>query len=123
MKIENIITLPADPVRVGSTGVESEAIAQTSTSRNSENTKPRKTLQKENRSADEVRKDLDIINTQLQNMNRSIQFSIDESSHDIVVRVVDKESGKLIRQLPPESLLRLREHMAEISGLIIEEEA
>ncbi len=121
MKIDQIRTQPVIPVRVENAGMESEAIARTSINRESDTTEPRKTLQKGKRSADEIRKDLDVINAQLKIRNRSIQFSIDESSHDIVVRVVDKESGELIRQVPPESLLRLREQMAEISGLIVEE--
>ena len=121
MKIEDIRTQPVTPVRVENAGLESDAIARTSISRASDTTEPRKTFQKEKRSADEIRKDLDAINAQLKIMNRSIQFSIDESSHDIVVRVVDKESGELIRQVPPESLLRLREQLTEISGMIVEE--
>ena len=132
MKIESINTKTADPVRIVSSGVGSEAIAQASTSRNKEVSQPHRALQKETlsaagikkekQSAEEIKKDLDVINSQLKIMNRSIQFSIDDSSHDIVVKVVDKESGEVIRQLPPESAIRLREHMAEAAGLIVEEE-
>lgn len=122
MKIESISTVPVNPVRIGNTGLGSEAIAQASTDRDREITEPRKTLQKEKPSAEEVKKDLDAINTQLKLMNRSIQFSIDEGSHDVVVRLIDKESGEVIKQLPPESILRLRERMAEMSGLMVEEQ-
>ncbi|OQC24905.1 MAG: flagellar protein FlaG [Deltaproteobacteria bacterium ADurb.Bin072] len=62
------------------------------------------------------------MNTQLNIMNRSIQFSIDESSRDIVVRVVDKDTGEVIREVPPESIQKLREKMAELTGLLVEEE-
>ena len=121
MKIESISTVPVDSFRMERAGVGSETIAQASTVRNREVARAQKTLQKETRSAEEIHKDLDAINVQLSILNRSIQFSIDDSTDDIVVSVVDKESGKVIRQLPPESILRLREHMKEISGLIFEE--
>lgn len=122
MKIESTSSIQIDPVRIERIGVELKAITQTSTSQKREVTQPHNVLQKETRSAEEIRKDLDVINNQLKIMNRSIQFSVDDDTHDIVVSLVDKESGKVIRQLPPESVLRLREHMAEVSGLIVEEE-
>ena len=122
MKIESTSSIQIDPVRIERIGVELKAITQTSTSQKREVIQPHNVLQKETRSTEEVRKDLDVINTQLKIMNRSIQFSVDDDTHDIVVSLVDKESGKVIRQLPPESVLRLREHMAEVSGLIVEEE-
>jgi len=120
MRIESITNVPGDSVKIERTGVKSAALAQASISWDREVTQPRKSLKKETRSAEEIKKDLDAINNQL--MNRSIQFSIDESSHDIVVRIVDKETGEVIRELPPESVIRLHEYMAEMSGLLFEEE-
>ena len=122
MKIESMQTLSADPVRFERTRKESGATANSLTFRDNEGTKPQETFQKDSRSADEIRKAVETINTQLEIMNRSIQFSIDERSHDIVVKVVDKESGEVIRQVPPENVLRLREHMEKACGLIVEEE-
>lgn len=122
MRIESITSVPGDSVKIERTGVKSAAIAQASIIREREVPQPRKTFKNETRSAEELKKDLEAINNQLKSMNRSIQFSIDESTHDIVVQVVDKENGEVIRELPPESLVRLREHMAEISGLLVEEE-
>lgn len=122
MRIESITSVPGDSVKIERTGVKSAAIAQASISRDREVPQPRKTFKNETRSAEELKKDLEAINNQLKSMNRSIQFSIDESTHDIVVQVVDKENGEVIRELPPESVIRLREHMAEISGLLVEEE-
>lgn len=121
MKIENMQTLPADPMRFERTAARSEATAPVSTFREGEVRKPEEGLKKDPKSVDEIYKAVEDINNQLQIANRAIQFSIDENSNDIVVKVVDKESGEVVRQLPPESILRLREHMAEISGLLVEE--
>jgi len=129
MKIESINTVTADPIRIGRVGVGSQAIAQASTYQDKEIRQDRKTLQKETRPTEEIKKEteeikkgIEEINNQLAMMNRSIQFSVDESSRDIVVRVVDKESGEVIKELPPESILKLRERMAQLSGLMVEEE-
>lgn len=122
MMIDSINTKAADPIRMVSSVVDSEATAQVSSSGDKEASQPRKAIEKEVRSAEEIKKDLDVINAQMKNMNRSIQFTVDDSSHDIVVRVVDRDSGEVIRELPPESVIRLREHMTEVSGLIFEGE-
>jgi uncharacterized FlaG/YvyC family protein len=120
MKIESTSTVPVDVVRMESTGVGSVANAQASTNHNRAVETPRKSLQKETRSAEEIQKDLEVINDQLKAMNRSIRFSIDEKSDDIVVRVVDRDSGEVIRQIPPESIVRLRDSMIDMAGLIVE---
>jgi flagellar protein FlaG len=103
-----------------STGVGSVANAQASTNRDRAVQLPHKSLQKETRSAEQIHKDLDVINEQLKSLNTSIQFSIDDKSDEVVVRIVDKESGEVIRQIPPESIVRLRDSLKDMSGLIVE---
>jgi uncharacterized FlaG/YvyC family protein len=36
------------------------------------------------------------------------------------VRIVDRDSGEVIRQIPPESIVRLRDSMKDMSGLFVE---
>ena len=50
--------------------------------------------------------------------NTSLEFKIDEQADTPVVVVTDKESGKVIRQIPSEEMLRLRHRMADLVGLI-----
>ena len=38
---------------------------------------------------------------------RSLQFSVDEGSGQVVVKVVDAASGEVIRQIPSEEFLRI----------------
>ena len=52
-----------------------------------------------------------------------IQLSVDEDLNRVVVKVVDSDSGELIRQLPPEDVLQVQRFLNEQSGLILEEEA
>jgi len=120
MKIESTSTVPVDPVRIESPGVVSVVISQASTNRDNGVEHPRKVLQKETRSAEEIHKDLEMINEQLKSSNSSIQFSVDDKSNDVIVRIVDRDSGEVIRQIPPESIVRLRDSMKDMSGLFVE---
>jgi flagellar protein FlaG len=121
MKVEGISTIPVDPIRIEGSGVGSPAIAQTSTNRDTGAVVAQKSLQKEMPSAEEIQRDLDVINAQLETMNRSLQFNIDEKLKDIVVKIVDTKTGETIRQIPPDEVLRLREHFKEMVGLIFKE--
>ena len=47
-------------------------------------------------------------------MSRQLQFSVDDDSGRTVVRVLDKESGDTIRQIPSEEVLALARHMKEL---------
>jgi flagellar protein FlaG len=71
---------------------------------------------------EQVQQGVKEMNSQLNLANHSIRFSIDDESHDLVVKVVDTDTDKIIRQIPAEEILRLREHMKELSGMIVEEE-
>ncbi len=72
--------------------------------------------------AEQVKQGVKEINTQLNLANHAIRFSVDDKSQDLVVKVVDTETDKIIRQIPAEEILRLREHMKDLSGMIVEEE-
>lgn len=47
------------------------------------------------------------INAYIQNEQRDLRFSVDDASGDVVVRVVDRETGDLIRQIPNEIVIDL----------------
>ncbi len=55
--------------------------------------------------------------------HRSLQFSVDESTGRTVIKVIDKESGDVIKEIPPEEALRLAEKIQEMSGLLFDRKA
>jgi flagellar protein FlaG len=68
----------------------------------------------------------------VQNINRTLQasrstsleFSVDQSTRRTVVKVVDKESGDLIRQIPSDAALAIAESIGEFQkGLLLKQEA
>lgn len=61
--------------------------------------------------------------SQVQNIQRDLSFSVDDSTGDVVVRVIDGESGKIVRQIPSEEILRLTERLDEMRSLLFEAKA
>ena len=47
------------------------------------------------------------INQVLQQANRDLEFSVDKETSRVVVKVIDTETGELIRQLPSEETLAI----------------
>ena len=50
-----------------------------------------------------------------QNIDRSLQFKVDDELGVTIVRVVDKETDELIRQFPPEELINLSRRLKELN--------
>ncbi len=49
------------------------------------------------------------------------RFSIHEATRQVMVRVVNVESGKLIREIPPERILDMAAKMMELVGVLLDE--
>lgn len=50
-----------------------------------------------------------------------IEISLEKDINQVIFRVVDKESGDLIRQIPPEKVVELDRFLSGHSGLFVEE--
>ncbi|WP_227767271.1 flagellar protein FlaG [Zhaonella formicivorans] len=53
----------------------------------------------------------------------TFEFSIHEKTKEIMVKVIDKETGELIREIPPEKILDAVAKMWELAGLLVDEKA
>lgn len=49
----------------------------------------------------------------------SVRFERDSASEELVVKIVDQDTDKVIRQIPPKELLKLSQHLKELSGSIV----
>lgn len=49
----------------------------------------------------------DALNAYLASTNHQLRFRLDKASGDVVVRVIDLKNNKVIRQFPPEQMLKL----------------
>jgi len=68
----------------------------------------------------DVVKDINILVHQV--AATKVSFYVDEETGRSVVRVLNKETGEVIRQVPPEELLTLVARMRQLSGLIFSQE-
>jgi flagellar protein FlaG len=63
---------------------------------------------------------LDKVAQQLQDfvgdLNRNIEFSVDEDSGRDVIKVIDKDSGDLLKQYPSEEVLTLVSKLSDMVG-------
>lgn len=58
-----------------------------------------------------------------QTVRRNLEFREDPGSGRMIVSVIDSESGEIIRQIPPERMLRMAAHLEQINGLLLGERA
>lgn len=54
---------------------------------------------------------------------RGLEFDISENDSRIITRVIDRDSGDVIRQIPAEEVLRIAEQLQELRGQFVSLEA
>ena len=64
----------------------------------------------------DVKEAVSNINSQLESSARSIRFQIDDTTNKLEVYIVDKETGEVVRRIPPEASIRLATN-GVLSGL------
>jgi flagellar protein FlaG len=53
--------------------------------------------------------------------NKKLKFEIDGNLDELIVKVIDPETDKVIKELPPKELQRLRLKIKEMIGLLYDE--
>ena len=56
-------------------------------------------------------------------VSNALQFSVDDSTGKTVVKIVDGQTGKMIRQIPSEELLAIAESIDRMQGLLLRQKA
>ncbi|WP_025716550.1 flagellar protein FlaG [Paenibacillus sp. 1-18] len=59
----------------------------------------------------------------LQGPATTLEMSVHEKTHQILVKVLNKDTGELIREIPPEKTLDLVAKMMEIAGILVDQKA
>ncbi len=55
--------------------------------------------------------------------NHQLKFEVDDRSDEIVVKIIDTDSGEVVRQIPPEEILNMRARIDEVIGMMVDEKA
>lgn len=59
------------------------------------------------------------INESLRMAAVGVQFEFDKEADTMIVKVVDVESGELIRQMPSEEVVRISKALGKLQGLLV----
>ena len=62
----------------------------------------------------ELRDMVSELNTQIQAVQRDLSFTLDEGSGKTVIKVLDSDSGEIIRQIPSEEMLAIATYFKEV---------
>ncbi len=58
-----------------------------------------------------------------QTISRDLNFSVDEESGEMVIKVIDSETDEVVRQIPSEEALRIARALDDGSGFLMEAKA
>lgn len=111
MNIETIGTTIASPARVNEPGQQVESKRQAS-----QQSTPSSAEEESKAQPEEL---LSQIKALTEEGVYSVRFEKDTSSEQLVVKIVDQNTDEVIRQIPPEELLKLSKNLKELSGSII----
>ncbi|NQZ53504.1 MAG: flagellar protein FlaG [Piscirickettsiaceae bacterium] len=59
------------------------------------------------------------LNDYVQHLNRNLEFSIDEQSGDTIIKVIDAETKELVRQIPSQEIIDVRNAVDKYRGLLL----
>ncbi|MDD2161194.1 flagellar protein FlaG [Pseudomonas sp. MIL19] len=118
----NGLQQPAIVLRTSSSGSTSPAVnAEQSVAAKAEESVATSTTAEQARQP--VEEAISSIKQFAQSIQRNLNFSLDDTSGRVVVKVTDAMSGDVIRQIPSEDALRLAESLEEARSLLFKAEA
>lgn len=63
----------------------------------------------------------DGLNRTLEAVDKRLKFLVHEETERVYVQVIDKETGEVIKEIPPEKILNLVAQLQKLIGLLIDE--
>jgi len=80
-----------------------------------------KEVQAEKITPEVLKKAIENLNKKLSMLNSQLKIETDNDTGIRVIKVIDKETQKVIRQIPPETVLKIAKYIDEVAGLIFNE--
>ncbi len=73
--------------------------------------------------ASDIRRAIGELTEVLRTTSIGLRFEIDEVTNRVVTKVIDKETGELIRQMPTEEVLRFARALDRLQGVFVRQAA
>ena len=96
---------------------------QASTSNSNQGTGIETELQAPALSVEELSRVVDAMNEAMTRMERALNFEVDTDTEELVIRITDKATGDLIRQIPSQDTLKLMQHIEDMHNILFEASA
>ena len=71
---------------------------------------------------EQVKETTDSLNEMSSLLKYGIRFGFDDQANEMLVNVIEKDSNRVIRQIPSKEILAMRAKMAEMVGLLVDKE-
>ncbi|MCL2075337.1 MAG: flagellar protein FlaG [Betaproteobacteria bacterium] len=71
----------------------------------------------------ELRSSVESLNQFVMPYNNSLNFSIDQDTGRLIVKVVDNETQEVIKQIPSEEAVKLARSLEQLQGLLVRQKA
>ena len=59
--------------------------------------------------------------SQIGSLNRKVDYHIEQGSNELVIKIRDKETGEIIKQIPEEEFLRLTNRISDFNKSILDQ--
>ncbi|WP_293445187.1 flagellar protein FlaG [Persephonella sp.] len=70
---------------------------------------------------DVLKKAVENMNKKFEMLNSQLKVEVDEDTGIRVIKIVDKETKEVVRQIPPEVMLKIAKYLDEVAGLLFNE--
>ncbi len=84
---------------------------------------PVETSQAKRATETEVTNAVQVLNNFASTMSASLNFTMDKDTGNTIVKVIDRDTEKLIRQIPTEEAVAIAKSLDKIQGLLINNQA
>ena len=64
---------------------------------------------------------IDKMNRMFEDSSRRFEYSVHEKTHEIMIKVINDDTGEVIREIPPKKILDMVANMMEMAGLLVDE--
>ena len=61
------------------------------------------------------------LNSEMKMRSRDLQFSVDEVTNRFLVTVLEKDSGKVVKQIPSDDILKVAHNLEALKGILFDD--
>ena len=72
---------------------------------------------------EDIQNSVAAFNDVFEQANVGVRYRVDRDTKDLVITLVDRNTDEVLRQIPPDQILKMRQRLEELMGLILDTSA